>query len=368
MFQLVGNAALAFPHKHERHYDTIIVRVDALGDYILWRDSLDAYRNKLEGKKTLLICADLVRPLAEAENLFSDIWSFNRKKFEFNFTYFQEQLRFLRTLSADCVINPNWERHRIGDIMVKAIRSSCKIGMESKCCNYFETRYYNRQYTTLIPSPDTASEIEAIQYFTQNVISGSYHYGGRQMFAFDSVCPIAEPYVVFAISASDERRIWGAEQFAEVIDTIPSSFKIVLSGAGNGDDERASIISKKVKNSQRIINMVNKTSVKDLVSWIANATFVVGNDSAAVHIAAATRVPSVCILPGAHFMRFVPYPQGTLINDNYLPHPVYSPMSCFGCGYHCIHPIQGRYECLRRISAEDVNKRVRNLLDPSPNN
>lgn len=360
--QIFGLIALAVPHKRNNHFDVIVVRVDAIGDYILWRDSLDAYREMLNGKRSLLICADVVRPLAESEELFTDIWSFNRRNFELNFSYFRKQFRYLQTLSADTVINPNWERLRMGDIMVKAIRSSSKVGMAGKGKRYFETRFYDHQYKTLIPRPNTVSEIEAIQYFTQRVISPTYQYGKRQLIAFDYVPPTSDPFVVFALSASDDRKVWDPRQFAKVIDSIPSSFKIVLSGAGIGDDERAAIVTQSVKDRKRIINLVNKTSLKELVSLIATASFVVGNDSAAVHIAAATRVPSVCVTTGAHFLRFIPYPPGTLIGNKYLPHAVYNKMDCFGCGYNCTHPINERYECLRRVSTDVVIREVERLL------
>lgn len=359
-YQLFGVTTLALPHQRKAHYDVIVVRVDAIGDFILWRDSLDAYRKMLEGKRSLLICADLVRPLAEQEGVFSDIWSFNRKKFEFDFSYFRKQLRYLRQLSADSVIYPNWERHRMGDLMVHAIQAPVKIGMAGKEKRYIESRYYDRQYTTRVPNPETTSELLAIEWFTRKVVSADYRYGARPLIPAEPQ-QIDGRYAVFALSASDSRRVWSAEHFAEVIDTIPDSYRIVLAGAGKEDIGRAEVIQNRARNKNRIVNLINRTSLTELVSVIAHSQFVIGNDSAAVHIAAATRVPSVCILPGAHYNRFVPYPQNTLIPEAFLPRPVYHKMDCFGCAYHCIYPVKERYECLRQVSVEDVVNKMKEL-------
>lgn len=361
LFQLFGVAALAVPRKRKTHYDVVVVRVDAIGDYILWRDSLEAYRRYLEGKTSLLICADLVRPLAEQEGVFSEIWSFNRKKFEFDFSYFRKQLRYLQRLSADSVIYPNWERHRMGDLMVHAVKAPVKIGMVGKGKRYIESRLYDRQYTTLVPNPETTSELLAIEWFTRKVISADYRYGAKPLIPSEPQ-RVDGRYAVFALSASDARRVWGAESFAEVIDSIPDSCRIVLAGAGKEDIARAEVIRNRVRNKDRIVNLINQTSITELVSVIAHAQFVVGNDSAAVHIAAAARVPSVCILPGAHFNRFVPYPSGTLIPEAVLPHAVYHKMDCFGCAYQCFYPVQERYECLKRIPVSSVIETVKSLF------
>ena len=45
--QLYGILTLFRHSKRKTHFDIIIVRVDAIGDYILWRDSLDVFRSPL---------------------------------------------------------------------------------------------------------------------------------------------------------------------------------------------------------------------------------------------------------------------------------------------------------------------------------
>jgi len=53
--------------------------------------------------------------------------------------------------------------------------------------------------------------------------------------------------------------------------------------------------------------LAGKTTIAQLVELIRNASLLIGNDSAAIHMAAATQTPSVCILGGGHYGRFLPY-------------------------------------------------------------
>ena len=225
--------------------------------------------------------------------------------------------------------------------------------MIGNCNHDILWKWYNRYYTRLIDNPDTMSELIAIEYFTQKVISSDYQYGRNPVIVSTDSRLIDGEYVVVAISASDKYKIWPIENYVAVIDRLPSEYTIVLSGAGQDDLIRSEKITRNVYCKERIINMINKTNLQQLVSLIGHASLVIGNDSAAVHIAAATRVPSVCALHGAHYGRFLPYPH-TCIPSQFNPRVVYNKMDCYGCGYHCIKPKTDAYECLKRITVEMV--------------
>ena len=352
-----------FPHNkyNSLHFDVVIVRVDAIGDYIIWHDTLKVYKERFNGKRILFICADLVCPLAEKEDFFSEIWGFNRKLILEDRRYMYTFLKKVASVSANLVINPLWSRHPIGDVIIKTIYSGKKIGMVGNCCHDLMWRWYNTYYDELFPNPDTISELKAVEYFTQKGISPDYKYGHNPIKMTDDNPPIHTKYIVISISASDKYRIWSLQKFSEIINIIPSEYSIVLSGAGEDDLKRAKIIISHVEHNERIINMVDKTDLSKLISLIGHSSFVIGNDSAAVHIAAATHVPSVCILVGAHYNRFIPYPPSFPF-PQYSPRVVHSGMECFGCNYHCRWPKIDSYECLNRITVDMVRNEVKKLI------
>ena len=132
-------------------------------------------------------------------------------------------------------------------------------------------------------------------------------------------------------------------------------------GAGAYDEVCAKKILEQVNSPDRITNYVGKTTIPEMVSIISKASFVLGNDSAAVHIASATNVPSIAILSGTHYKRFLPYPSN--VNLKYSPRVVINKMNCFNCDYHCIFPDEEPFECIKRISVEAVEEEVRKMID-----
>ena len=62
-----------FPSERDLWYDLVIVRLDALGDYVIWRDALSAYKERFENKRLLMVCADIASPLAIDEPFFTDV-------------------------------------------------------------------------------------------------------------------------------------------------------------------------------------------------------------------------------------------------------------------------------------------------------
>ena len=169
-----------------------------------------------------------------------------------------------------------------------------------------------------------------------------------------------------SFSTSTVKKNWPIERFSEVIDIIPSKYKIVLTGAGAYDESCAEKIIDLVANPERIMNYVGKTTIPEMVSIISKASFLLGNDSAAVHIASATNVPSVAILSGTHYERFLPYPIN--VNLKYSPRVVINKMGCFNCEYNCIFPDEEPFECIKRITVDKVALEVKKLIGEIENN
>lgn len=361
IFHWIAYVSSKIPTRKHLSFDVVIVRGDALGDYVIWHDTLSAYCRRFEGKRVLFICADLVRPLAEKEDFFSDIYAFNRHKAYVNLIYFFKILRYMRSISADIVINPVHDRHMVCDDIIYQIKSPMKIGTKYKGDWQRLKSFYDSQYQKLVECEDLVSEIRLNEQFTKDIISSEYIYGNNPLSVVSSYDGIGGDYVVLAFSSSSEYKDWEIEKFAAIIDYIPAKYKVVLTGAGHRDAEKASQIIRLIRNKSRIIDKVNKTSVVELVSLIAHASFVVGNDSAAVHIAAATRVKSVCILLGAHFGRFLPYPD-ELPSSDYIPKAIYKHLECYGCNYHCIYRENPPFRCIKEVSVDMVKSEIDRLV------
>lgn len=306
--------------KPAARYDAVIIRVDAIGDYVVWRDALSAYRQRFAGARVALICAEVVRPLAELDPLFCRVYGIEKGKAFRDFTYFRRLLRQCRSIEAGQVIYPAWARQKIGDILVEAVQSREKVGMKGYAWKRsFAQTFHNRAYTRLLENPDTDYEIESVEFFTRTAILPTYRYG---LNPWQLPAPpkgwADRSYIVFAISSNDLDRIWPAERFAALADQIPDAYQLLFTGSGDADRLRVSQVLTLMKSRDRASDLVGKTDVVELSGLISRARMVVGNDSSAVHIAAATHVPSLCITRRCTQKIFVPYPDG-------LPFPQFNP-------------------------------------------
>lgn len=360
LVELAGIILCRFWSRRNKLYDLIIIKNDRIGDYVIWHDTISAYKEKYKGQKVLLICNDTVLSLAKQEDFFTDILSFKLNKIKKSPIYAYKFFNQLKGYESETVINPIWERTWFADIMTMAIKSKNKVSFLPKVREGRFSHYYDRQYTKLVDCHSCTSEIEADSLFVQKMIKDDYQYGNYPL-TVQVASPIKEKkYVAISFSSSALGKNWPLERFVEVINQIPDDYKVVLIGAGVFDQRQAKTIEDNTTDKSRVINLVNKTSVAEMVALIANASFVLGNDSGAVHIAAAVHVPSVAVVPGVEFYRFLPYPKE--MNIKYAPRVVANLMKCYNCKYNCIYPDKEPFECIKRVTTEMVVNEMNELI------
>lgn len=348
--------------------DLLLIKIDAIGDYILWQDSLRAYKKKYVGKKVVLLCSQTVRPIALLDPFFFEVWAIDRKKFIFSFLYRFEFIKRLRSYRFKEVVSPVFSReYAYCDQLVKMIISPVKIGYTGDVSNMSikEQKKGNRYYTKLVDkAPHIVSELLINAHFVQQVCDVNFMPQLPILYEEKAIDKIVADnrYVVFSISASYYPRAWSPESFAKVADLISNNYTIVLLGYGEMDRKKGDEFLRKVSNPSMVKDLINETSLLETINIIRNASFVIGNDSSAVHIAAATRTPSICIAPGAHYNRFVPYPI-EIPDKFYHPRVVASPMPCFGCNYHCCFPVMNQLKCVQDVTVSMVARELNDLLD-----
>lgn len=131
-----------------------------------------------------------------------------------------------------------------------------------------------------------------------------------------------------------------------------------------------------MKNSGEIINLCGKTGMGEWVSLIAGACLLAAGDTGAVHIAAASNVPSVCVLGGMDKDLIYPYKIDIMEQGQACPQIVQAEeKECFGCrrrreeGYGAENDMCKKgisdgepMQCLKEIAAEDVYVAIKEIL------
>jgi ADP-heptose:LPS heptosyltransferase len=352
--------------------DLMLSRLDGLGDFIVWQDSLRAFREKYAGRNVVLVCNKAFHELAAKDPFFTKIISFSRTTYLYPWRRLMF-LRILRRTAFEEVISPNHGRVvERWEWIVKMSIGKYKIGMNSYLPGIMGKKKskMNRYYTKLIDMPENPIHILYLHAaFVRSACQSGFQI---KMPTLDigAIKPVnGKPYIVFVLSAGDEFRCWPARNFSEVADMIETP--IVLLGNGKLGDALANEFLQHVSCPERVIDMTNKTTVLEYIEMIANASLVLGNDSSAIHIAAARRVPSIAVTAGGNYggikacppnyPYFLPYPSN-LPDGEYSPIVVTTPMDCFGCGHRCIFPVDGVYACLKMIRVDQVKTVLENMM------
>lgn len=346
----------------------LIIRPDAIGDYIVWSASAKYYREAYPFHQIIYLGNPACVEMARQSGFFDEVWPLDRKKFMLNFFYKFKTIRKLQLHFFDTIIYPVYSREfASGDAIVQRVKAKHKITAETDYAidAKFWLRMRKKYYTVIIPKPTNfIHELEKNHYLVEKLV-------GRKLAAELPTLPVAkhsstdkENYYVMFASARIPIREWPSEKFARVADYIEkkTGWKGVLVGT-LADYARNQAIMQ--YSNACLENMAGKTNLNQLAHLIGSAKFLIGNETSGIHMAAATRTPAICLLGGGHFGRFAPYPEELIKKENYLQICVYEHMNCFGCNWNCIYTSAKNkpYPCVEKIQEDSVYRAIDKILE-----
>lgn len=112
-------------------------------------------------------------------------------------------------------------------------------------------------------------------------------------------------YAVIVPGARWSTKRWLPERFGRTASMLDT--KTIILG-GPSDSEISAAIEK--ESGGKAISMAGKTDLKELISIIRNASYMISNDSGPMHIAAAFKIPVVAIFGPTNPIRTGPYGNG----------------------------------------------------------
>src|SRR3989304_8279198 len=130
----------------------------------------------------------------------------------------------------------------------------------------------------------------------------------------------------FQPGASDRNKMWATKRYVELAKRLTGRLgaKVLVFGSGS---ERALGEEIKMGGGSDVIDMVGKTSLKELAAFLKCCNLLVSNDSGTMHIATAvgTRVIGIS-LGAAYFRETGPYGKGHIVIESNVP--------CHPCSFH----------------------------------
>lgn len=119
---------------------------------------------------------------------------------------------------------------------------------------------------------------------------------------------IKNPYVVLAVGANWPNKRWPTKYFAELVDWLYNKNIIPVIIGGGVVDER---LAAEIEAAAEIppVNLVGKTTLKQLAHIIKQAKATFGGDTGPVHLSAGLKVPTVMVMGPTDANRNGPYGQ-----------------------------------------------------------
>lgn len=334
------------------------VRMDALGDFVLWLDSARAIRKMHDSQRLVLYCDTAAQELARLSQLFDEVVVVDQKKFRKNLSYRARVLRQLRRYCFERLLHPVFSRDgdfADGESIVRMARADQKIGFAgSHHERGWRSRFCDRYYTRLIDSPhEPMMELQRNAIFIRSLGLTDFQPGLPSLSDVPAL-QSNEPYFVVFPGAGVVHRRWPVGRFAEIARRthLKTGWRCVVCGS-TGEASLARQIEDLYPSF--VTNRAGQTDLAAFISILAGAKFVISNDTSTVHLASAVGVPSVCILGGGEPGRFVPYDVGKWLSGS-GPRVVHVPQPCDGCKWRCIYPLgsEDPFPCIDAVSVEAV--------------
>jgi ADP-heptose:LPS heptosyltransferase len=309
----------------------LIIRLDAIGDYILFRNYIEQIKTseKYQDYTITLVGNIAWKSLSEAldDDLISKYIWLDRDKFAHDFIYRYKRLREITRLGYEVVLNSAYSREfYFGDAIVNLVQADEKVGDNGDLSRItppqknVSDRYYDRLIAT---ADELLFEFERSRSFFEQFLGQKIDLKkpSIRLKPMTLPYPLPQQYAVLFIGASEAYRQWDINKFAQIAHYLKHTYHydIVLCG-GPGDRQLADDFSRRAQCDY--IDLVGKTSLLEFLYTIANARILVSNETSAPHLAIALDIDHIFVISnGNHYGRFTPYPK--TITENY--HVIYHP-------------------------------------------
>jgi ADP-heptose:LPS heptosyltransferase len=352
--------------------EILIVRIDRLGDFILWIDAAQTLARSLrrDGMRITLLANGQWADWARQLRIFDEVIGIDVSQFSSSLGYRMRAEIQLRRRRFSKAIQPTYTRHWVsGDALIRTCGAPERIGSagEPEHKGPFHRPLGDRWYTRLIPAqPGCLFEIDRNAEFLSALVSepvpariADLRASGLRVPSpvVREVIEQARPYFVLIPGASLAGKRWPIASYLEIAERLHTvtGWNAIVCG-GDEDLELGEAFCRRPNGA--ITNLAGKTTIADLVTILLHARIVIGNDTASIHLAAAVKTPSVCVLGGGQFDRFLPYRPGG-DGGSIVPTPVFHRMDCFQCNWNCPYATADLpYPCVKSVAVDDVWKAV----------
>jgi len=339
----------------------LIVLIAGIGDLILASKAMRAIRNGFPEAEIHLLTSTDAAPLAKHYDFLSQVWAFPIRELRVSKLHLFSILRILRTLrkfSFDEVI----DLYHVGSVkgalkmgaLFLTLKATEKIGHDAHGFGLFLTRGVPADF---FDHRHFATSMAKLTEFAGGVPDER----GIEVF-WDPNCEQRckdivdrkrsnRPLIGINPGGDRKNRRWDPRRYAAVADRLADCFdaSILLFG-GPGEEGIAGEVRRNM--NRHVTDLAGKLSLDELAFIISRLDLLVTNDSAPMHMAAATHTPVVALFGPEDPLLMGPYTRPGLFRV------ICHPLLCRPCiTKHCAH-----VRCLDLIDPGEVVETCIDLL------
>lgn len=369
------SAAAKKRRPHKKTGKVLIARTDGLGDYILWLSVEENLRNLYPDSRIEMLF-DERKPTPELAAYDPYIDGF----FSLPIVSWR---RFLSVLAMsrkeyDVIIQPVYSRLALTDTLLFAAKAQKRITIDTngQYLTPQELKWTNHGYDVIVKaSARLEHELTRCAELLRGLGVKEFHACLPDINCLAiTVKKLAGDYIMVFPSASWSGKVWEKEKYAQVIQWLLRHFSgsIYLCG-DSGDREICQWIGKAVNVPSRLQSLAGKIDMAQLTAHIKGARLVFGNDTGAIHVAVACKIPAVAIVANREIGRFLPYQTNNAAEQKYYPVCVHdADMKCSGCVLK--GEVVCRYQkdvlqvlpCIQHITTAQVIKVLKEKIREAP--
>lgn len=288
----------------------VILKIDGIGDYILFRNFLEEIRSYFSNYEITMIGNQLWKDLSHSydSHLIDKFIWINIERFSSNWLYRKKVFFSIKRFRYDYLICPTFSRRfYFEDDLANKIKAKMKIGFEGDLSNLrSDQKMISDKFYDLLISVDPTFEFFKYRDFAEKIT------GRRPIVQHPTTRALSfnekTRDIIIIPGGSHQHKKWAPENFGKLCALLSTLNFGSISICGSKDDKE---VAKKIIKASRLTtvnDLTGKTTLNELVQLIQSASLLITNDTAASHIGPSVSTPTICLYKGDHYGRFHPYP------------------------------------------------------------
>lgn len=168
------------------------------------------------------------------------------------------------------------------------------------------------------------------------------------------------PYVLMNPGSNEPGRRWPFSSYVKATEKyLALGYRVAF--VGTRDERWDAEMLRDVSRKPGVTDLTGKTTLTELLTLMKHAALVISNDTGPAHLSIALGAPTIVVVGGGHFTSFVPYPEHVCPDNARF---VYEIMDCYHCFWRC-HKRQSKHDvfpCVAAIPVEQVWEAGESLL------